>query len=401
MTSNTEGLREYPLDRAEGLKLEFKRMESLKSPGDIAREVVSMLNEQGGDVWIGFEEDKHGRAIAEQDIPDVDAARGRLEESLAQRIKVDTVREGDWRVEVASRPSGKKCLVVRVGSLGEDRPPAAALDQGPRFFRRSDSRVRPMEWHEIRDRFLGSSVKSTEDGAGQILRDWRGSFEKQGLDLLGIALVPRDPVSFQIASPDLQVLLADPRLAGNRRSGATYGWPNAEPNENESGALSIGPRLQREVRLTQRGLLTFQVRLDWLRADRSTPESRRIDGLSLLEYTVSFLRLAKALFQEKPEADSFLLDFVLTGAKGWSLPQHQPGSMGFRDAARSDSIWPDRRLNDYRIDQPIVITRSYLLANPDRIAFRLLMDFYDWNRLPPDRIPNAYDRATERFTLTD
>jgi len=163
----------------------------------------------------------------------------------------------------------------------------------------------------------------------------------------------------------------------------------------------FGPKQQREVRLTKSGLLTFQVRLDWLRADRSKPESRRLDGLALLEYTVSFLRLAKALFEANPEAASFLLDFVLTGAKGWSLPQYQPGSMAFQDAARPDSVWPDRRLNDYRLDQPILIAREDLIANSDRIAFRLLTDFYDWNRLPPDRIPSAYDRATERFTLRD
>jgi len=401
MSEKAEGAPEYPLGSEEGLRLEFKSVGALKSPADIAREVVSMLNEAGGEVWIGFGEDKEGRAVVEQDIADVQAEKRKLEESLAQRVKVDTVLESDWRVEVVKRKSGKACLRIVVGSVGVRRPPAAALDQGARFFRRSGSRVRPMEWHEIRERFneARSTVAST-DGAQAVLQSWRRRIEEQKQDLLGIALFPRHSVKFELADEGLHRLLSDPSRAGNRRSGATYGWLNSEAND-EPGALSIGPREQREIRLTQSGLLTFQVRLDWLRADRGNSGSRRLHGLWLLEYTVSFLRLARALFESKAEATEFLVDFVMTGAQGWSLPQYQPGSMGFQDAESPGSIWPDRRLNDYRLEQPIQVRYEELLSNPDRIAFRLVKEFYDWCKLPADRIPSAYDRETERFTLTD
>lgn len=399
MSESTDRLLEDPLGRAEGLNLEFKRMEALKSPSGIAREVVSMLNEQGGDVWIGFEEDKEGRAISEQDIPDASNAARALEESLEKRIQPWDSR--DVRISVPVRKSGRKVLRIEVRNLGEKQLPTAALDDGPRFYRRSGSRVRPMEWHEVRERFLMASTGTAEtDEALEVLRDWRRRIEAQKQDLLGIALTPRNAEKFQLADDRLRILLADPSRAGNRRSGATYGWPNSEPND-VPGSLSIGPKDQREISLTQHGLLTFQVRLDWLRADRLDGAGRRLNGLWLLEYTVSFLRLARALFEPRRHADELLLDFVLTGAQAWSLPQYQPGSMGFQVAETPGSPWPDRRLSDYGLEKPMRVAREDLQSNPDRLAFQLVAGFYDWCKLPPDRIPSAYDRATERFTLTD
>jgi len=387
---------EYPLGSVEGLALEFKSVGALKSPAGIAREVVSMLNEQGGEVWIGFSE-RDGRADEEQDVPAPDSAKESLERSLEQRIQ--PWLPGDVRIEVRSRESGKNLLCIKVRSRGGDQLPVAALDDGPRFYRRSGSRVRPMEWYEVRDRFRNSGGTVALETPKQ-LADWRKHIESHKKDLLGLALIPCSEVTFELASPALHRLLSDPRAAGNRSSGATYGWPGAEPND-DLGELGFGPRGEREIRLTKSGLLAFQVRLDWLRAERGDPKSRRLNGLWLLEYSVSFLRLARSLFESNGDAREFLVDFVLTGARGWSLPQYAPGSMGFQVAETPDSPWPDRGLSDYALEKPMKIARDDLMANPDRIGFQLVADFYDWCKLPPDRIPSAYDRRTERFTLTD
>ncbi len=399
MSGITKTTAEHPLGLEEGLELEFKRMEALKNPASIAREVASMLNERGGEVWIGFEEEG-GRAIREQDIPEPEAARRSLEESLSQRLV--PLEEGDVFVRAVVRLSGKHCLLVEVRALTpRTRPPIAALEEGARYFRRVGSRVRPMEWHEIRDRFVDARKNGPQERAiPRGLPLWRKRIETLGTDMFALAIHPSESVSISWADKDVQELLSDPSRAGNRRSGWTYGAAH-DGARVDRGFASVGPIGDRELRLSHKGELEFQVRLEYLRARSSDSKAPRLDGLALLEYTVSFFRLAAALYKDRAAMSDFHVDLLLTGAKDWSLPQYPPDSHGFAMGRGRDSPWPDKRLGDYALEQPLPIMRSDLFENPDRIAFRLVRDFYAWCGLPEDRVPRQYDRRTERLVLTD
>jgi len=59
------------LGQDEDNHLEFKEAEALRTPANIAREVVGFLNANDGDIWVGIKEEG-GRAIELQQIPDMD-----------------------------------------------------------------------------------------------------------------------------------------------------------------------------------------------------------------------------------------------------------------------------------------------------------------------------------------
>jgi hypothetical protein len=80
-----------PLGERESQKLEFKSSAILEQPDKIAKEVVAMLNAEGGEVWIGIREDE-ARAVECEPIRNAESAADRhtrTDSGESQRAKAE------------------------------------------------------------------------------------------------------------------------------------------------------------------------------------------------------------------------------------------------------------------------------------------------------------------------
>lgn len=75
-----------PLGQKEGPRLELKGADVLKDPEKIAREIVAMLNAEGGEVWVGLREEGN-RAVAVEEIADPEGEQRRLLDFLGDVVE--------------------------------------------------------------------------------------------------------------------------------------------------------------------------------------------------------------------------------------------------------------------------------------------------------------------------
>src|SRR6185295_20094854 len=93
-----------------GPHLEFKGIDALKDPEKIAREVVAMLNAQGGKVWVGLREED-GRAVAVEPIADPEREKGRLLNYLVDTIE-PAISNSMVNIEVQDQGQGAVLDIV-------------------------------------------------------------------------------------------------------------------------------------------------------------------------------------------------------------------------------------------------------------------------------------------------
>ena len=394
--------RKVPIGRREGLKLEFKSVGSLDRPLSIAREVVAMLNAEGGKVWIGLSE-TDGIATREENVPDAGKQKDRLWNVFLE--KIDPEPREDVLIEVVSGSGGVSLLCIDV-RRDEKRGPYALRGESLLFLRRVDHRVRAMTREEI----LGKEP-STLDEATRALGLRRDAILALPDDRFWLAFQPSPPGALDASALKVRVrdLLSDPTRAGNRRSGWNYGLPSSRDLRLEGNAAA-GTRVAREdvdggkVAIAGDGCVEFEIPLSFLENDQKLDrrETRELHPLALLEYVVSATRLVRALREPLEELGlqnvSFLVDFAITRAKGWTIPEYAPGTHGYR----LPKTWPPHELGEVlqpraRLQFPV----EQLASNPDRVGFRVVKEIYEILGLTDDRIPAAYDRAREFLTLTD
>ena len=105
---------EIPLGRVEDQHLELKSRDALKHPETIAREVVAMLNADGGEIWIGIREE-NGRAMEIEPVDDAEPAKERLWDHLVDSLE-PALRHDEVRIELVDLPGGgeDKAQLLRV-----------------------------------------------------------------------------------------------------------------------------------------------------------------------------------------------------------------------------------------------------------------------------------------------
>jgi hypothetical protein len=201
----------------------------------------------------------------------------------------------------------------------------------------------------------------------------------------------------------LTELLVDPTKAGNRRSGWTYGPSRERPILNGKSepapCWEVSDWARRRVSVASDGCVELSVPLKTIE-NHQEPGSREIHPLGLLEYVVSAARLARAVHTsiENP-SERLLVDFALTGASGWTIPQYAPGTYGHM--LRRDML-PSVAVDDIVIPRArLSFTSEELADHADRIGFRVVREIFERFGLTEDRIPAAYDRSQERLVLTD
>lgn len=377
-----------PLGGRESLRLEFKRAAVLKDPFDLARTLVAMLNASGGEVWVGVAE-KDGVAVALEGIESIERERIRLRDYLAETLEPDA---DGIAIEPRTFPEGGPVFQLTVEPKAARRP-YAALRKGMRYFGiRAGDRVRPM----TRDEILGAprSGRSTSKPASTALNARRERVLGSSSSLFWIALQHEDESTDWNDLDRFRELLTEPARSGNRRGGWSFRLPLAQPRR-EKTSLVLGSPAGKCTWIHTDGGLESQVLLRDL--EHSPEPTHDLHPLALLEYAVSYFRLARAIFEAAGVTDGHvLLDFALTRTSGWKLPAFPPGTYGH--VFEHEGPHP---LQDVVLPRPMRIEARSVIQAPDRLGFDIVKRIYAWHDLSEDRIPAQYDRAAERLSLTD
>ena len=351
-----------PLGRKEDSRLEFKGAEALKEPEKIAREVVAMLNAEGGEVWVGLRDDG-GRAVAVEPIADPEREERRLWDFL-----VDTIEPSlsDKEVKVQGVDDGEGTILQITVSPEQGHAPYAFLRKGGRHFVvRVGDRIRLMTREEVfRKPFPDKDI---EKALQMVVQD-RNNILAQKERVLWLRLQPVGTLSLDIQDPRLKELLLDPIQTGNRFAGLNFAnfhyWPKIQ-----EGKLVTHPEDFGRVEIRKDGGLVFAASLQPpFRKD----EFREIWPPMLAEYVVSAFRIAHVIFQEclKPSA-KVAADLVLSQIKGFRLN----ASAGiFARPFMEDTF---RHANDFTLAQPLFFRFEEIKANPDRCGYRLIELVYE------------------------
>jgi hypothetical protein len=379
-----------PLGEKESLHQEFKGREALKRPEGIAREVVAMLNAQGGVVWVGLRDDDH-RAVEVEPIPGAERERRRLRDYLVDTIEPSPAGD-EVAVEVVAVDRGE---ILRVEAHPKpDRLPYAHLKESGRWFVvRISNRTRPMTREEI----FGSPQADTARDAAvlEILKERKRIQEAAG-EKLWLALKPVPDVELDLHDRRLKALLLDPALTDNRRSGWSFSTFGEEPRVRQGRLVATDEQGPRTVEIRRDGFLSCSVLLKslWWKGEAS-----EISPRALWEYTLSALRLAGKIYSDHLGATAWIVaDLSLIGVKGWKLRAGSPRSGTINFNLRPKEFV---EADDFLLAKPLVFSGRDLLQEPDRCGARLLERVYEafgygWEAFPPE-----YDQETGRLIFSE
>lgn len=380
----------FPIGKREDQTLEFKAADALKNPSTIAREVVAMLNAQGGEVWVGMR-DQDDVATSVDSIRDVEVAKKSLLDHLVSVIDPKP-QSGELSIEVVT-DGERKALRIRVTPIETSKPYAFTKDGALHFVMRIDHRVRAM----TRDEIIPSRRTTSSPGRLAVLS--AAAWTRAGFRLW-LGLAPNQDLGWNIQDDALANFIRDARLSGNRHVGWTFVRRNAgsDPTrEIKQGRREFGYEDSALTTLHDNGCIEFFAALDWLRNSRQPP--KEINPIALIESVTSILRLARALYEraETSKPSSVSIDWLVTGLNGWTLPPYPPDTYGYEDS-------PARYASEVNLTPrrgPMAVPMSVLHDNPDRLAFNLVREIYEAFGLTEQQVPMAYDRKTQRLTLPE
>jgi Schlafen, AlbA_2 len=421
---------ELPVGRQEDLRLEFKGREALERPDSIAREVVALLNAEGGEVWVGVRED-NGVAVEVEGVEEPERDRSRLRD-----VMVDLVEPAPMPEEVGIEIVGEdgKALRITVKPSAARRP--YALRRGGRleFPRRFMDRLQPMTRSELEEAFAGARSQpgtrepSAPSRAEQSLLDDQREVLAGGPPTFWLGIEPAD-ASRRL---DLERLFASRILENPRRSGNRWGGINFylalkavlfEPEVREaprSGVrqghrwLTLGGGSPFELALGEGGGLRSKVLLSdtpisFPPESEGSPfpelrKARSLNPKALLEYPASLFRLLRALKEhdllEAPLGE-MLAAVALVNVEGWYL-RPGPDDPGWnypfglplprRELLRRPQAFADASF----LGPPLRFSGDGIEQSPDACAFRLVSQVFAAFGWLDDEIP-FFDRATAKL----
>lgn len=374
-----------PLGHRESQRLEFKGADTLKEPEKIAREVVAMLNAEGGEIWVGLREEE-GRAVAVEAIPNAEAEKRRLLEHL-----VDTVEPplSSHEVGVEPRDEGKGAVLRIVAAPDPARRPYAFLRKGGRHFVvRIKDRIRPMTRDELLARDQGPQAIGSAEAK---IREEKGAILKQDGGLFWLRLQPVPKVEVE----PLGDLLVAPGLSGNRRVGWNFVNSDRSPVILPD-KLVTAPEIRRRVEIRRDGGMVFEVPLEDLSLGRKSQEKELWPG-ALLEFPVSAFRLAKVIYGGKLNpGDLVLADLAVLGVRGWILRGGTPGQVPALNTPHSyDSA------DDLLWESPLRFDLAEIDAGPDECAYRLVRRVYEAFDFSEGAIPEWFNRQSRRLIFPE
>ena len=376
-----------PLGQAESATLEFKGADA--SLGNVAREVVALLNAGvGGEIWWGVREEQ-GRAIAEDPFPDGAARRRDLQNHLIDTIEPSPLVEREVSLESVPASGGGELLCIRIKRPGPGRAPFAQFkDQGRRYWIRAGDRVRIMSRQDLAEAF-GLGRPNADDGEKDLLKEKsKVEAEKTPCFWMMVQPVGLNDLDLDIQDPALRELLTKPEKTRNRSSAWTFVFEMAKPKPGPTG-LRNGDEQEGAIEIRRTGAVWFKVpqaRLeDFHRPHEIYPDA-------LLEFPVSVMRLASVLLERwGGGVDDVLVDFALVGFGAWSLRAGSPRSPAYS----YNRISRPRTLEGVDVlvrPKPFHFKKEEVVGEPDRCGLRLISFVYEAFGHLEDAIPPEFDR---------
>lgn len=361
------------LGRAEDLHLELKPAVALKQPENLLREVVGMLNAEGGQIMVGIEE-KAGHAIAIEHIEHAETQQMALQDQILDRIQPRPQDTAVKIVEIAD----KQILAVDVPP-GVNKPYAFARQGALVFVRRYHDRLRPMSLEEVKNLLREAPMpqeKQLQAGMER-LRTAREQFlcAYAGTPIFRMVLTPMSTEAEVLDLKAAKPLLTDPTATHNRPLGWTF--HSGTPVQPVQGGVETGRRspLYRHLTVLRDGHIEFCTLLDDFRWQE--PEWVKKEGAKVLypycltEFPASVMRLASALYRRLQVP--VLAESLFANAAGWYISPYRPESLGW--LRRFD--WRTPLDQEEIICGPLLFTAAEVQDTPDRCAFRLLRLLYE------------------------
>lgn len=396
---------EIPLGRAADQKLELKAAASLKRPERIGREVVGMLNGEGGEVWIGLRVEE-SRAVQIEPIPDAEREAKHLLDFLVDSLS-PPVSPREVTVDVVAIPAvrasgerpGDGLLRIAVTADAAKRPYALASTCGWLFVTRIDEHLRPMTREEV----FGAEAKERDVAAaveGRVLAARDRALEDRH-PRLWIVIEPSADLGLDLDGSfhaELEELLEEPARTGNRRGGFHFARTAQRP-ALQGDRIRWGhdiPQfdIRQTAEITRSGRLICEVSLRRL-VRKALGE---LGPVPLFEFPASALRIAAAIYRGRIEGSCpVAVDLAVIGARGWTLRPGAPGPFWSADDAVSYE-----ESDDILAARPLILRADEVLGGPDACAFRLVRRVYAFFDLRQDDIlPGVYDRASGRLVLEE
>lgn len=388
---------------------------------ELLRDVVAMANGGGGYLIIGVRDDGHGRAqaFAEPALmgsPDsmLRAIRSLSHDHISERIEGIEIRRRDV--------NGNTVIIARVPVSGR-RPHMVTLNHRTDFVTRVEDGKREMSLGEIRAGFvnapMGLRLDSIDARISDLFQTLTRSDEKKDLtealetgvsdallrakDGRVVAEVMRERFEGQVGNspylwlsatavaprrhlialdqPEVAAVLSEP--PGSRPNGWNMAGLDYRRRRSMNG-VELGAKEHAYLKVYENGHMEFWRTIGELFCRGQSVEERRIRPrlypYAVVEYPVSFLRLASAVLSTAGYSGEVLIQLQYRNIGGYILRPGSPEEIGFESPLVPSTPFAE----PYLLIGPMRIPGN---RAPDEVGFDLLKFVYRAFGVEVDGIP--------------
>lgn len=403
-------MEKIPLGRKEDSRLELKAADALRDPEKIAREVVAMLNAEGGDVWVGLREE-NGRAVKVDPILDPEQEKRRLLDYLIDTIEP---RPSHDELGIHDVDEGEGAVLQVVCRPRRENQPFAFLKKGGRHFvLRVGDRISPMSREEILRR-RGGEDGAVDQAVQELLEETRSlqeKFQEEPQEVFWLRLRPVPEFHLNVGALRDSSLFFEPARTRNRRVGSNFLAAAAvggiRPRLRDSG-LFVGREDNFELWIYRHEGMLFKAPLDSFHAGVEPGAERPLYWEALLEYPISLFRLLAAMledesiWEERPQPGTTVLcHLAMFGLQGWSLRPSSPrwSVHGIHEYLRQQPKVFEGL--DLILERPLRFSLEQIRDEPDACGFRVAKRIYESFGYTEEQMPPQFDRQARRLVLPE
>lgn len=393
------------LGRKENQRLDFKREigSGDNNNRELARDLCSFANADGGYMIIGAEEDGQGCC---KDLPGVSDAIG-----LTQRVRqvaLDLIQERIPNLQTKVIPSSADDIVLIYIPPSFKKPHMVVKDRKTEFWKRYETDKRTMTIEEIKNDFIQSSHLGTREiikGKVTQLQDFflnNQHVEKQrelAKDHSRLNEITEPQVLIEALDKHFEKTVKESRylrltitphdLIRNRVEPG-FDWLNDfffhPPRQRRNGwtmetgdiihfntlGLHAGWLEFRFIMLTRSGHLEFWCPIKESfclnQGKENIDEHPRLNPYPVTEFPVSFLRFSKTLYEKLSLSCSFTFRMIYWNFKGSKLGPSHP-----QDSQFIFPLIPLQPYSEKHFTREVILTNDF---NPDGAALEIISELY-------------------------